>query len=357
MDAQGSSRTTPPPTAAPRASPKPRSCPPAQPSLSVVVVNYHQWGDTAELVRQLSAAPCLARGDAEVVVVDNASPPDPVAGVLRRLPGVSLRRWGRNRGFAQAVNEGCRLARGDWLLLLNPDVSLPPDFLDEVLALAGRRGLADPRLGVLGFRLRDPDGGRQRSTGPFPTFTGTLLRLLLPRSRRKYSLFGGGAGPVDWVTGCCLLARRDCWEELGGFDRRFFLYYEDVDLCRRARAAGWRVEYEPGLSIAHHRPLHGRAVPPHLRLITRHALLTYAGKHWAAWQARTLARFVSVEAAVRGWLARRRRAAEDAEVFRDLGALAADLAAGRPDRAAERLRRAVRREEGRRAALGRDPKS
>src|SRR4051794_37149651 len=86
------------------------------PRLSVVVVNYHHWDETAALVRQLRASPALRRGDAEVIVVDNNSPQHRYQRRLRRLSGVSLRRWRRNRGFARAVNEGCRLARGDWLL-------------------------------------------------------------------------------------------------------------------------------------------------------------------------------------------------------------------------------------------------
>ena len=67
---------------------------------------------------------------------------------------------------------------------------------------------------------------------------------------------------MPWVTGCCLLVRRDCWHDLGGFDEDFFLYYEDADLCRRARGRGWSVWYEPGLRVTHFHPLHVRAVPP-----------------------------------------------------------------------------------------------
>jgi N-acetylglucosaminyl-diphospho-decaprenol L-rhamnosyltransferase len=344
--------STPALTPTPTAAPAPATTT-TVPRLSVVVVNYRQWHDTAELVRQIRASPALARGDAEVVVVDNHSPPDPLARQLRRQPGVTLRRWRRNRGFARAVNAGCRLARGDWLLLLNPDVTLPPGFLDEAVRLAERRRTAEPRLGILGFRLLDPGGAVQRSAGPFPTMAGTLARLLLPRSRRKYALFGPGPGRVDWVTGCCLLARRACWEDLGGFDPNFFLYYEDVDLCRRARDRGWQVGYEPGLSATHHRPLHARPVPPHLRLVTRHALLTYARKHWSGWGFRLLARLVGVEAALRRALAARRGDEEARRVFADLGRLAADLAAGRPDRAAATLARAVRRQEQARAAADR----
>src|SRR4051794_36893896 len=88
-----------------------RAAPPAatRPRLSVVVANYHSWADTARLVGQFGAGGALRRGDAEVVIVDNHSPADPLRRRLRRAPGVSLRRWGHNRGFGRAVNEGCRL--------------------------------------------------------------------------------------------------------------------------------------------------------------------------------------------------------------------------------------------------------
>jgi GT2 family glycosyltransferase len=311
----------------------------------VVVVNYRSWDDTNRLIGQLRESPGLRRAAAEIVVVDNHSPLHPVAPRLRRLGGVSLRRWGRNRGFARAVNEGCRLSRGDWFLLLNPDVSLGQQFLAEVLALAERLTEESSETGVVGFRLQDPGGAHQLSTGPFPTLAGTLSRLLLPRHRRKYRIAPEGGGTVDWATGCCLLVRRRCWEDLGGLDPDFFLYYEDVDFCRRARAAGWSVRYEPALSVVHHRPLHARPVPPHLRLITRHALLTYARKHWPDWQVKILAGVIRLESWWRRTVARRRGDAVAAGVFRQLGRLAADLGRGDPGAASRRLRRAVRREE------------
>ena len=87
------------------------------PHLSVVIVNYHQWEGTTALVEQIRAAPSSRCGAVEVLIVDNHSPAHPLAARLRRWSGVSLRRWGRNRGFAAAVNEGCRLSRGAWVLL------------------------------------------------------------------------------------------------------------------------------------------------------------------------------------------------------------------------------------------------
>ncbi len=325
--------------------------------LSVVVVNYCQWENTAALVRQVRAAGAARRGAIEVVVVDNHSPPHRLGRALRRWEGVSLRRWGRNRGFARAVNEGCRLSGGAWLLLLNPDVTLPEEFLERVLALADELAANEPRAGIVGFQLRNGDGTRQPSCGPFPTFAGTLAGLALPRARRKYyTRRPRRRCPVDWATGCCLLVRRECLEDVGGLDERFFLYYEDVDLCRRAWERGWSVCYEPGLRVVHHHPLHVRQVTPLLRLATRHALLTYAARHWPRWQLRGLAAVVRVEAWGRRLWARWRGRTEEAEVFRDLGAIAADLGRGDERAARRRLNRRVREEEARREdTVGRHP--
>jgi GT2 family glycosyltransferase len=230
-------------------------------------------------------------------------------------------------------------------------MSVPADGLDRILALAERWQTALPRAGIIGLGLCNPDGTPQPSAGPFPTLAGTLLRLLLPRSRRKYVLRDGGERrPVPWVSGCCLLVRRECFEQLGGFDRDFFLYYEDVDLCRRARRQGWSVWYEPGVSLTHHRPLHLRTISPHLRLITRHALLTYAAKHWPRWQPRALAWIVRLEACARQWLARRHGDGAAAGVFEELRRIAADLGSGRRRAARRRLIAVVQREEGRLAA-------
>jgi GT2 family glycosyltransferase len=318
----------------------------ATPRLSIVIVNYHQWDDVIALVRRLRASPAVRGDRAEVMIVDNHSPPHPAVAALRRLPGVSLRRWRVNHGFARAVNEGCRLGRGDWFLLLNPDVTIGPRFADEALALVNRLDVAGPSVGIVGLGLRNDDGSRQLSSGPFPTLWGTLGRLLLPRWRRKYSAPPADrASAVNWVTGCGLLVRRRCWDELGGFDRSFFLYYEDVDLCRRALALGWEVRHEPGLSLVHHHPLHTRRVPPALRLVTRHALLTYARKHWPRWQFHALAWIVRLEAWWKRGAARRRGDGEAATAFDALDGVAADLLDGRPAAAGRRLLRAVRHRE------------
>ena len=359
MDSTASSQLSMLPPAPRRTHPRPRLVP-AVPRLSVVVVNYLRWQDTVELVRQLRATPALRHGAAEIIIVDNDSSWHPLIARLRRMPSVSLRRWRGNRGFARAVNEGVRFSRGDWILLLNPDMSLEPGFLDKALARAEELAQTDAHTGIIGFGLRDADGGPQRSAGPFPTLASSLARLLLPRRWRKYYLRTATAcRPVDWVTGCCLLVRRTCWENVGGLDDDFFLYYEDVDLCRRARERGWTVWHEPILSATHHHPLHARPVPAHLRLVTRHALLTYARKHWPRWQTRILTGIIRVEAWWRQRQAWRRGDTLRAGLFDSLSRIVGDFARGRIGSAGQRLLRVVRRREEWRAAVSdhRDPQS
>ena len=316
----------------------------ATPRLSIVIVNYRQWRATAALVRRLLRAKVTQAGLVEIVVVDNHSPPHRLAARLRRWPGVSLRRWGRNRGFARAVNEGWRLSGGDWLLLLNPDMTVAPDFADKVLALTQQLDATAPHTGIVGLGLCNRDGSPQGSCGAFPTLGNTLAGLLRPRRQRKYYTSAQSHRQrVAWVTGCCQLVRRACLADLGGFAEEFFLYYEDVDLCCRAAEHGWEVWHEPALTAVHHRPLQGRMVPAVLRLITRHALLTYALRHWPGWQMRVLAGVVRLEAGLRRLRAWWRGRPEEAEVFRLLGTLAHDLSQFRPEAARRQLLQAVRR--------------
>lgn len=314
------------------------------PLLSVIIVNYRRWKATERLVRQLRRSPCVRDGTVEVVIVDNRSPRHPLIGKLRRRSEVSLRRWNRNAGYARAVNEGCRLSRGDWFLLLNPDVSMGPGFIDGVLALAEELAADKPRAGIVGFQLRHSDGSLQLSCGRFPSLASTLLGLASKRAQRKcHRVSLTKRSRVSWVTGCCLLVKKACVEQLDGFDEDYFLYYEDVDFCRRARARGWTIWHEPALTATHHRPLHTRSVPTHLRLATRHALLTYAAKHWTGWQFRLLTGIVHAEAWVRQRWALWRGSQRKAHEFAELREMVAELHAGRRRAARRRLDACVRR--------------
>jgi GT2 family glycosyltransferase len=302
----------------------------------VVVINFCQWHNTDALTRQLLDSDAIDSETAEIVVIDNDSPPDPALARLRRTQGVSLKRFDRNTGFAKAANEGCRLARGEWVLLLNPDTAVPEGFLDQLDGLCRSLDQEEPRAGVIGLSLRHEDGTLQASSGPPPSLGRTLTGLFLPRRVRKCRpIRSSDRVSVPWVTGCGMLIRRECWAELGGFDESFFLYYEDADFCRRAWAGDWSVWYEPGLRLTHFSPLHTRPVPPELRLMTRHALLTYAQKYWGRWRRWALATVVWLEG-----LARQVRGKND--LHGELRRLAADWLADKPLSARWRVRKAAK---------------
>jgi N-acetylglucosaminyl-diphospho-decaprenol L-rhamnosyltransferase len=337
----------------PRATSLRRQSAPPSLVLSVVIVNFCQWRNTARLIGQLRRSIAMRTNAASVVVVDNHSPFHPVVRKLEKLSGVTIRRFSRNLGFARGVNRGVlapiqskgkRLSSSavpasDWVLLLNPDVTVEDGFLDDVVTFVEKLAVADPAAGVVGFRLRNRDGTSQASSGPFPTLARTLAGLFRPRSRRKCTHRPESTRqPVDWVTGGCLLVRRDCFRQLGGLDESFFLYYEDVDFCRRAAASGWGVWFDPSLEVTHHWPLHLRRVPAPLRLMTRHALLTYAKKHWSRLRARMMSAVVWTEAVLRqGWAAIRADW-DAARCYGQLRRLVGDLAVGREKEARRRIR-------------------
>lgn len=320
------------------------------PVLSVVIVNFCQWRNTARLVGQLRQSIAIRDGRANVVVVDNHSPYHALIRKLEKRHGVTVRRFGRNMGFARAVNRGVsepiapskpgiNLEPSDWVLLLNPDVTVEEGFLDDVLNSIDKLGTIDANVGVVGFRLLNPDGSAQASSGTFPTLFSTLRGLFLPRSRRKCSHRPENTQQaVGWVTGGCLLVRRDCFQQLKGLDESFFLYYEDVDFCRRATEAGWSVWFDPSLQITHHWPLHVRRVPAPLRLMTRHALLTYSRKHWSNWRAIVMSGLVWMEASVRQLCAAATGNWDASRCYGQLRRLVGDVAANRDKDIRRRIR-------------------
>ena len=303
---------------------------PAGVALSVVIVNYRSWGDVAALVDRLAGSPALAAGACEVLVVDNASGEAIPAALRVPPPGVRLLLQGTNAGFSAGVNAGWRASTGRWLLVLNPDILPDPGFLDAVLGrVAGFEGRpAGSAPGIVGLALRNPDGSRQPSVGAFPGLARTVWEQVIPRSRRKYQPeWRHRAGRVDWVTGACFLVAAPLLADVGGMDEDFFLYYEEVALCRVASRRGWAVEFDPGLAVAHLRPLQDRAISTKMRVITRHSKLLYFRKHLPGWRAEALAWAIRGEAMARAaWC--RLRGRPGARGWRAVGQMARQLRAG-----------------------------
>ncbi len=196
-----------------------------------------------------SLQPVLAAG-AELIVVENASGDETPAVVRAAVPEAQVIENESNRGFARAANQGLAAARGAFVLFLNPDVVVSEGAIERAFAFAD----ADSTIGVLGCRTVDAEGNVQPTVDRFHSIGGLVREAV--RDRR----FGGrprGAAParvadVDWLYGSFLLCRRSVLAALGGFDERYFMYGEDLDLCRRVHDGGWRVVYYPDATILHY---------------------------------------------------------------------------------------------------------
>ena len=227
----------------------------ATPLVSVIVVSYN----TREVLRR-----CLARLqeesagiDAEVIVVDNASRDGSAEMVAACFPQFQLVPSRSNLGFAAGNNVGFARARGSYVVLLNPDA-----FIGEgALATAIARMQAAPRVGLAGGRLQDESGHLQPSGRLYPSLLNEFLVISGLAARYPRSRFFGRfdrtwADPgrdsrVDWVPGAFTIIRREALQAVGHFDERFFLYYEEVDLCRRIAAAGYEIWYWPEVQVTH----------------------------------------------------------------------------------------------------------
>lgn len=277
--------------------------------LSIVVVNYDTWADVQVQVRVLCRTAEIREGRAELIIVDNDSPTRPET-VFEPVPGVIRIDRNENGGFGAGVNTGWRQSRGEWILLLNPDVVVADDLLSHVLALLDeidRKHHAERslRVGIVGVALTNPDGSRQPSVGAFPSVGRGFVELFLPRSRRRYQIVSPQKfGPVDWVTGAFFLVRADVMAELDGFDEDYFLYFEETDFCLRAKLAGWATCFDPSISLCHQKPLQNRTVSPKMRILTRHSRLLYFRKNTSPNQFRGMLFLVRIEAWLRCLFAR-----------------------------------------------------
>jgi GT2 family glycosyltransferase len=229
------------------------------PEIAAIIVNYNAG---AELERALrSIADDLADHAWEGVVVDNASIDGSGAAVDAFAANVRLARNSTNVGFARAVNQGLAATSAPHVLIMNPDCRLMAGAAGTLRAMLD----AHPQCAIVGPRILNPDGSMQGSARGDPDMlTGlfgrtTLLRKLspfLPIAKRNIvvdeALRGGEESViVDWLSGACMLARREALDAVEGFDERFFLYWEDADLCRRLRARGYHVRYVPGATAIH----------------------------------------------------------------------------------------------------------
>lgn len=218
----------------------------AAPTVSALVLNYRTPQQAVRCVRALQAQ--TIADQLEILVIDNHSQDDSI-GILRNRLGsdeqVRIIEAPENLGYGKGNNLAKRFAKGEYLFIINPDNELEPTGLERLLELLQ----SDDSIGIVAPQLVFDDGYIRDSHRAFPTVWQSMLRRLrhrdVSRRYRKPQPHDLKQQDVDWVVGACFLMRHDLFRELDCFDERFFLFFEDMDLCRRCWQRGKRVVFEP----------------------------------------------------------------------------------------------------------------
>ncbi len=222
------------------------------PELSVIYVN---WNGSQLLRKSIAALQDAITGfDYDIWVVDNASTDDSASMLRASFPQVHLIQNKINAGFAQANNQAMELAQGRYFLLINTDAFAAPQAINQLYKLAEEQ----PKAGIIGARLINPDGSFQASYVDFPNLLQEFL-ITSGLGRRLYGSWYPNHSPeayavaqkVDYVQGACLLVRRSAYQTVGGLDEGYFMYSEEVDWCYTMHRAGWEVWYQPSACITH----------------------------------------------------------------------------------------------------------
>lgn len=225
-------------------------------SVDVVIVNYNSTDFLLASLKSLSEA--IDGMEARIFVGDNGSKDD-ASRICGVFPRIFLKRHGVNKGFARAANEGIKDSTGRYILLLNPDTYATNGFLLPILQYME----ANQEVGIVGPRIMNQDGTVQGSARSHPTLLtalfgrSSLLSKWFPRNpvtrRNLIDKCCDGLRPidVDWVSGACMVVRREAINDVGLLDERFFMYWEDADWCRRMRDKGWKVIHFPQTSVVH----------------------------------------------------------------------------------------------------------
>ncbi|HZE98590.1 MAG TPA: glycosyltransferase family 2 protein [Planctomycetota bacterium] len=232
--------------------------------LLVAILNWRTPRLVVECLRSLEPE-VAALGSARVIVTDNDSGDDslPMIGDAIRANGwqswAELMPLPKNGGFAYGNNAAIRIGLAenppvDYVLLLNPDTVVRPGAIRSLLEFLQK----NPKVGLVGSRLEDPDGTPQRSAFRFHTLIGDFERAAqfgpLTRLFKRWVIAPPPPetpSPADWVAGASMLVRREVFDAIGLLDEGFFLYFEETDFCLRAARAGWPCWYEPGSRVVH----------------------------------------------------------------------------------------------------------
>ncbi len=256
--------------------------------LSIVIVSWNTRDLLAACLDSIAREQDALAGagvQVETFVVDNVSCDGSAVMVQQHYPWVRLLVNEENVGFARANNQALALCQGDYVLLLNPDTELQPGALGTLLAFMD----AHPEAGAVGARLLNGDGTLQESCSPAPTLARECWRLLHLDRLHPYACYPMGRWPLDRprqvevVQGAALLVRRSVLDQVGWLDPDYFIYSEEVDFCRRIRAAGWAIYWVPTAAVVHYGGQSTQQVAAEMFLRLYQAKIIYFRKHGGRW--------------------------------------------------------------------------
>lgn len=265
------------------------------PEISIIIVS---WNVRDLLVTCLQSLSKFVLTPHEVIIVDNHSTDGTIEVIERDFPGCAIIRNAQNEGFAKANNQGWQRARGKYMCFLNPDTEFIEDPFPNMVAYAQQH----PRLGCLGPEMLNPNRTHQQSVRRFPSLIDQALVLLkipgllsslhatvfykmIPPLARYFADPGTGVTSpklVDQVMGAAMFVPRLVLEDAGSFDEGYWIWFEEVDLCRRLQQRGYDVVYLPTARIVHHG---GQSFAQHYSLAKQvwfmRSLARYVNKYWA----------------------------------------------------------------------------
>ncbi|OBQ05010.1 MAG: glycosyltransferase [Anabaena sp. LE011-02] len=253
-------------------------------SVSIILVNYNGVDVLIDCLNSLEKF--IPRNNCEIIVVDNNSQDNSVDIIENQFPHIKLIKLPKNVGFGAGNNAGAKVAKGEFLFLLNTDIILTNNILPHLLGLMSE----NPDVGIIGPKLLFPDGSFQISFSPEIGIKGEFAARKLHKDAENKSNLHiieqdfQDIKEVDIVVGAAFFIRADLFNLLGGFDEKFFMYFEESDLCQRVRNKGYKILYTPYISLIHIRGYSVNKISNRMAVEYRRSQIYYYHKHRPMWE-------------------------------------------------------------------------
>jgi GT2 family glycosyltransferase len=260
-------------------------------TVSIIIVNFNGADHTRTCIASLFRY--HSREHLDVIVVDNHSSDGSVEILAKEFPDVRFIRMEENKGFGSANNAGVNLALCERLFFVNNDTI----FIEETITALEKALRSDTKNGIVGPKLLNEDRTFQLSYGTFPTIVSEYRMKQSMSAPTKHDPYGNEAAPreVDWVTGAAFMMDKAVYEAVGGFDERYFLYFEDIDLNKKVRNTGYTILYIPSVQLIH---LGGRSygsMNPAIAYEYRRSQLHYYDSHNSTMQSILIRGYIALK--------------------------------------------------------------